>query len=468
MFTRLKDMVRSLPWPMQQGFMYIYGAIPPRLRYERVFWDYYRLLQKSQWWSRQELEEYQMKQLSRLLSHAYANVPYYSHVFKERHLKPEDIRSYDDLQKLPYLTKEILRERLPEFVASNYPASRLQSANTGGSSGIPVSFYYEKGATGAIQLAFIVNQWSRVGYQIGDRCVLLAGAFVGRSKKNKYWHYNPVDKLLSFSVFHMTDKTLPGYVKKIREFKPDFIRAYPSAITLLAQFMTLHKIEPFQSVKAVLCGSERLYPWQRNLIEEVFHCRAYSWYGHTEMAVLAGECEQSNDYHIFPEYGLVEIIGDNDRPVTEDNHVGVVVATNLHNFVCPLIRYRTDDLATYSSEVCTCGRHYPLIKEIEGRLQEYVVTKDKRKITLTALIFGQHFSAFNRLKGMQLVQDVEGQLMVRLVPTAHYSNADEQEILSKLQGAVGTGLDIRFEYVSDIPRTKMGKQMFLIQELGKS
>ena len=116
-----RTLIKKLPYPIKQGIKYIYGAIPARFRYSTVFWDTYNFLQESQWWSREKLEEYQMQQLSKLLHHAYENVPYYQRVFDERGLKPKDIQNFDDLKKLPYLTKEIIHETFSDMVARNYP-----------------------------------------------------------------------------------------------------------------------------------------------------------------------------------------------------------------------------------------------------------------------------------------------------------------------------------------------------------
>jgi len=429
------------------------------------FLKWYNFLQKSQWWSREKLEEYQKQQLNKLLSHAYENVPYYRKVFDERGLKPKNIQDFNDLRKLPFLTKEIVQNHLSELIAQNYPKSKLQYVTTGGSTGIPMGFYLEKNIFGVREWAFMLTQWNRVGYKFGDRSIVLRGNVVQAIDKNKFWEISSDNKDLILSSYHMTDKNLPRYIRKIKEFKPDFIQAYPSAITILVRFMKENNIEAFPSVKAILCGSENLYPWQRELLEEVFKCRVYSWYGHSEMAVLAGECEKSTYYHIFPEYGIVELIDNNGEILTKGNGMGEIVATGLNNFICPLIRYRTMDLAVPTNAKCECERNYPLLKRVEGRLQELVVTKNKRLITLTALMFAQHFEAFSRIKEMQLVQEKEGELLIKIVKASQYLPKDEQEILSKMQKAVGSGLNINFNYVKNISRTKSGKYRFLIQKL---
>jgi phenylacetate-CoA ligase len=462
---RLGRLAEFLPYTIRELLKYFYGAIPPSIRYSRTFWETYNFLQESQWWARERLEEYQMQQLTKLLHHAYRNVPYYRKIFDERRLKPEDIQKLDDLRRLPYLTKEIIQKNSPDLIAQNYPKSKLQYTTTGGSSGNPLGFYQEYGISGLKERAFLFTLWRRIGFKIEDKSIVLRGNVVHSASERKFWEYDPIDKKLILSPFHMTDETLPNYIARIREFKPKFVQAYPSAISILARFMMLNNIEPFPSIKAILCGSENLYAWQRELLEKVFKCRVFSWYGLSEQAVLAGECEKGPCYHISPEYGVTELIGRDNKPVTKEGEMGEIVSTGLTNFVMPFIRYRTADLAVYGGYGCECGRNYALIKKIEGRLQELIFTKDKRIITLTALIFGQHFEAFYNVRKMQLVQEKEGDLLVKIVKTPQYSSNDETEILLKMQECVGNGLNINFDYVDDIPSTVSGKHRFLIQKL---
>lgn len=461
----LKKIAKSLPYPLQKSIKYIYGAVPPRFRYGKVFWDTYNFLQESQWWSKEKLEEYQMEQLSKLLNHAYKNVPYYQRVFNERGLKPKDIQCLGDLRKLPYLTKEIVNNNLDYLIARNYSNSKLQYVTTGGSTGIPLGFYHEKGVSSAKELAFMLTQWNRVGFKFDSRCVVLRGNIVKSAAKGKFWEYDPTNKNLILSSYHLADENMSEYIKRIKGFKPDFIQAYPSVITILAKFMKEHNIEPFPSVIALLCGSESLYTWQRQLLEEVFQCRVYSWYGHSEQAVLAGECEKSTYYHIFPEYGFIELIDKNMDLITNEDGLGEIVATSFNAFICPLIRYRTMDSAMFTNTKCECGRNYPLIKKIEGRLQDFIVTKDKRYITLTALIFAQHFKSFFRIKEMQIIQEKVGEIKVKIIKSSQYSDKDEDEIISKMGKAVGYGLNIEFDYVDHITRTNRGKHRFLIQKI---
>ncbi|MCC7565584.1 MAG: AMP-binding protein, partial [Methanomicrobiaceae archaeon] len=406
---------------------------------------------------------YQREHLARLLAHAYENVPYYRRVFRERQLVPEDIREIADLQNLPFLTKELVQENLRDLRAQNYPEERFEYVRTSGSTGTPMGFYYEKGVSRAREWAFMKTQWERVGYRFTDRCVILRGHVVESAREGMLWKKALFGRWLIMSSHHMTDEHLPEYIEKIREFRPKYIHAYPSTITLLARYLKEHGLEPFASVKAILCGSENLYPWQRELLEDVFRCRVYSWYGNSEQTVLAGECEKSTCYHIFPEYGIVELIGKDDLPVTGAGERGEVVATGLHNYICPLIRYRTKDIAVSAQSPCACGRAYPLFEKVEGRLQEFIVTKSGRLISVTPIHYES--DAFEHIRQFQFYQEHMGELILKIVKKPGYPEHDIARLQQELQEQLGDEVDIVIQPVESIPRTGQGKYRYLVQEL---
>lgn len=457
------QIAEKLPPSLKYVLKYAYGTIPPHIRYGKTFRDPYRFLQESQWWSRDQLEEYQLDQLKQLLHHAYENVPYYRRLFDERGLKPKDFQDFKDLRKLPYLTKEIIQNNVEDLKARNIPSHKFQYVTTSGSTGIPLGFYYETGVTTAKELAFIHTLWNRVGYRPGDKCVVLRGNVVPSADEGKYWEYNPLDKNLIMSSYHLTDTTIPLYIAKIRQFRPDYFQAYPSVITILARYMKEHNIPPFPSVRAILCGSENLYPAQRALLEDIFFCRVYSWYGHSERAVLAGECEKSTCYHVFPEYGFVELVGSDDKPVTNENSMGEVIVTGFLNHVFPFIRYRTMDLAWTLNATCQCGRNYPLLKKVEGRLQELIITKTGRLISMTAI--NMHSDVFDNVKQFQFFQEKKGEVIFNIIKKDTYTSRDTRYIENELQKKLGADVDLHTCFVDHIPRTQSGKYRWLIQKL---
>ena len=458
----MRDLITKVPYSIKQNLKYIYRIIPAPIRYGKVFRETYAFLQESQWWSREKLEAYQMFQLSKLLRHAYENVAYYRKIFDERGLKPKDIQNFHDLKKLPYLTKEIIRENLHDLIAQNYPKSKLEYVRTGGTTGIPLGFYVDKCIADSKEFAFILTMWNRVGFKIGDKRVVLRGHFPYASRE-KFCKYNPIEKTLQFSSIHMSDETLPTYIKKIRNFQPDFLHVYPSTITILAKFMSRNNIEPFPSVKALLCGSENIYPWQRKFLEEIFHCRVYSWYGHGEKCVLAGVCEKSNYYHIFPEYGFVELYSKDGSPVEKENELGEIVATGFNNYATPFIRYKTEDIAVNSKQNCSCGRNYSLLRKIEGRRQDFFVDKTGSLITFNCSDEST-WSVTHKINDFQYVQDSPGKVLLNIDARSKFTISDIEQIKRDfLKYYSDFNIDIKF--VETISRTETGKFRYLIQNL---
>ncbi|MCC7556434.1 MAG: phenylacetate--CoA ligase family protein, partial [Methanoculleus marisnigri] len=172
---------------------------------------------------------------------------------------------------------------------------------------------------------------------------------------------------------------------------------------------------------------------------------------------------ESTHYHIFPEYGIVELIGRDGRPVEGPGAMGEVVATNLTNFVCPLIRYRTLDVAVLGTDACTCGRAYPMLERVEGRLQEFIVTKNRRFISMTAV--NMHSDIFDNVAQFQFHQEKEGETLLRIVKKPGYGDRDTERILRELDRKFDGDVDVTIRFVDEIPRTRRGKYQFLIQEL---
>ena len=452
-----------LPSSVYSAWRYIYRKSGGGTRGRKIFRDTYSFLERSQWWTKSELEDYQMLQLSKLLNHAYAHVPYYRRVFDEHGIKPTAIQTLDDLRVIPFLTKQIIQENMGSLIADNFERRNLEYVTTGGSTGIPMGFYVERNVTDAKEEAFMFSQWKRVGFVQGDSSAVLRGNIVKGADVGKFWEHDRIAGNLILSSYHMTDQFLGEYVRKIRDFGPAFIQAYPSAASILASYMIENRVEPFPSVKAILCGSENIYAWQREKLEKAFQCRVYSWYGHAEKAALAGECEKSNYYHAFPEYGVFEVIGANGETLADDGDSGEVVATGFNNYAMPLIRYRTMDRVTRANGGCECGRNYQLIKNVDGRLQELIMTAKGRMISMTAI--NMHSDIFDNVRQFQFVQEEKGVVILNLVTKNGYSDKDDAIIREELMKKLGDDVNLRMEYRDEIPRTQTGKFRFLIQKL---
>ena len=433
---------------------------------EEEFLKWYNFLQESQWWSIERLKQYQMQQLKKLLNHAYKNVPYYKRIFDEKLLKPKNIQNFEDFRKLPYLTKDIVRGNSDNLIAKNISKENMKYVTTGGTSGKPLGFYIEE-RTIFIRDAFDWRQYNWAAYKFGDKCVVLRGNVVQRKENRKpaWWEYDQANNYLILSTYDMTEENLPKYVKKIEEFKPKIIQGYPSALDILARFIKENnlKINIKGNVKAILTSSENLYLTQRKLIKEIFRCPVFDLYGNSEQVVRFGECIKHEGYHNFMEYGYTEILNSKGKPVVEEGEIGEIVATGFTNYATPLIRYKTGDLVEYTHNKCSCGRKLPLIKRIEGRLQELIVTKNNNLISMAAM--NMHSNVFDNVKQFQLYQDKPGKITFKIVRKNTYTQKDTECIIQELQRKIKNQININIKFVSEIPKTDRGKYKFLIQKL---
>jgi phenylacetate-CoA ligase len=421
------------------------------------FLSTYTFLKESQWWNREKLEEYQLNQLKKLLNHSYENVPYYSKLFKKLNIKPNDINSLNDLHKIPYLEKEVIHNNLDDFKAINYPKYKFQNYTTGGSSGQPLQFFIEKGEWISKMMAYgkIENSWANRSFF--EKSVNIIGS-------EKPYVYQKFGRTLLLSSFYMIEKYFPSFIEKINKLKPRYILSYPSAITNLALYMKRKNINFSHELKNILCFSETLYGWQRELLEEMFNCKVYEQYCQRESVSLGIFCEHSNYFHMVPEFGITELIGKDGKQVKEEDEIGEIVGTGFHNYIFPFIRYRTGDLGILTTNKCPCGRNYPLLKRIEGRTQEFIVSKTKQLVPLIGF-HGLVAMSSQNVNESQIVQDKVGEIVLNIIKTKYYSENDSKTIKRNFQNRFGNGFNLTINFVDNIPRTKLGKFQFLIQNL---
>lgn len=453
----LKQFARSLSYPIQQPLRHVYGAIPLSIRYGKVFWETYAFLQESQWWSREKLEEYQMQQLSKLLYHAYENVPYYRKVFNERGLEPKDIQNFGDLRKLPCLTKDTFKSRVKEMVAINIKTKNLPMSHTSGTTGKPLQFYQDD-TMNQKELAFIFHQWSRVGYKPGDPRVELRGAI----NRKRPVYYDPISKVLRLSPSIDNKETVLYYLERMRSFGAEFLHGYPGAIASFAYALKEHGVAVPLKLRAVLFASEAVYDWERELSQEVFGCRVFSHYGMAEKAVLASECENSRYYHCLPQYGITEI--------DPDTHE--IIATGFLNYVNPFIRYRVSDIASVpiTSKCEQCGRNYfPIFEKVEGRLEDFIITP--RGTLITPAVITHPFKDLRTVRETQVVQETATLIILRVVPWDERApqtfRAELEQLSRDLQEVLGEGMRVETEVVEEVKRLKSGKFKWIQSKISK-
>jgi phenylacetate-CoA ligase len=433
-----------------------YGNIKDRILYLK----WYNFIEKSQWWSKDEILKYQWTKLKLLIEEAYNFVPYYSELFHKMGAKPSDINSWEDFEKIPFLTKDIVRERINDLVSIRIKdKSSLRYYTTGGSTGQPLGFYCLPGD--AMDRAFMDRQWERVGYTEKSSRVILRGEPI---KSHKLFHRQRFTNVWLASSYDLSENSIKQYVDFLNKIKPDFFHVYPSSLYVFTRLFLDAGLTLNFSPKAILCGSESVREFQRNLFEETYNSRVYSWLGLSEGVVLAGECEYSSNYHAWPQLNYNEIINEENKPVKNIGERGEIVGTGLHNSVFPFIRYKTGDVGDYYGDGCElCKRNFLLLRKIDRWLQEIIVSKNNVYVSATGL--NPHSDIFDNVIQFQFLQKIPGELILYLVRRSSYSEDDTNRILRELQKKLGNGFKLKIKFVDNIPRTPSGKHRYLVQEL---
>jgi len=447
------------PTILQNVATSVYGYYLHSTRYGRKYEESLAEILKSQWFSAEEMARLQRSKLGRLITYAYENVPYYGELFRSLDLNPDDIRDLTDLRKVPILEKSVVRMKAALLVSRN-PRAKVIELNTSGSTGSPLVIHCDVESRNN-NYAFLSRFRDWFGIKMGMR----RASFFGRiivppgQKKPPFWRYDITENNFLFSSYHMTEENLRHYYGKLRQIRPAEICGYPSSLYLLAKFIMKNGLEPL-SPSFVMTSAETLPDYQREMIEKAFGCRVRDYYGCTEMAVFVTQCEQGS-YHAHPEYGIVEIVDEEGKPV-RPGEAGEVVCTGFVNPTMPLIRYRVGDRAILGMNACACGRNFPVIEQILGRTDDILVTPDGRPL-------GRLDPVFKGMKGIyetQIVQTAPDTLRFNLVRGENFSEENRKELLYEIGKRTGPSMKIEFHFVDSIPKDKNGKFRSVISMIG--
>jgi len=412
----------------------------------------YNFLMKSQWWDKENIEEYQNTKLRKLIHHSYENVAYYNRLFKDNNLKPNEILTKADLLKIPPLTKNIVRNfATTDLLAKNVPKRRKITGQTGGSTGEPLQFYRDKNSK-SWGIGGLHRFWDWSGLSFTEKKFQFSGGSLGGFLTQKSKIRLNLEKFMTgqhlFPAFEMNEKNMEKYLEIIEKNQNiKYLRGYPSSIYLLAKYIENHGINNIK-FKAILTTAEKLYSFQKNDIEKAFNCKVFDQYGCGEILSIAAQCSINNQYHVTDEHVIVE---------TGLNNIAQI--TDLDNFVSPFIRYENGDMLELSKTSCECGRQLSCLTKIEGRTHDYIVTSEK------GLIAGEFFPhLFQNINGIDqyfILQQSINQLIVSVIPNEKFSQNELELYITKIKEYVGEEMQIEIDIVDEIPLTTSGKRLFI-------
>lgn len=391
-----------------------------------------------------EIKRTQEQRLRALIRVAAAKSPFYREYFRQSGIDPRSIRTLEDLPQLPLLTRNHLLERAEDFRV--YPRALMWPAHSSGTSGRPIGVYRTPGAS-VYELCALERQWGWFGLRPGARRVILRGSDFAATGSGGFTSAIAGARQLLVSSFHLIPGNMDAIMRDVRAFEPEVIEGWPSSIALLAALLR-ERDEKFP-VKAVITSSENMTPSQIALIEDVFVGPVIDHYGQTERVLLAGFCEHGG-HHIFPDYGIVELL-----PVPGAESRWELVGTPLHNWGFPLFRYRTgDEVGPAPSEPCPCGRSFPLLGPVDGRVEDTFTAADGRPIPLPGTVVDD----LSGVREAQIIQLAAGRYEVRVAPGPGFDeSAVEETVQRNVEHIIGTGQHVTFRIMTRLPRSKSGK-----------
>lgn len=410
------------------------------------------------------MKEKQEKQLKFLVNYVYYNVPYYTKLFDSLNIKPEHIRKFEDLEKLPILTKEIIKSNYKDFIPKNLNKLKYRISSTSGSTGEPFKYRlsiddYERG------IALLYRGWGYAGYKIGDKVAIIGGSSL--IPDIKFDLIRSIQEFLLnfrfYSSFGMSEESLWKYVKSMNSWKPVFIRGYASSIYLLSKFIEENNIKLSFTPKAIFTTAEKLTPKMRSTIEMVFKVKVFDNYGLNDGGVSAYECEAHRGLHVDMERAILEVVDDNGKQIYDKE--GKILATSLYNFALPFIRYDTGDSGVVSIEKCFCGREGLILKSILGRMQEFVTNSYGEKIH--GEFFSHIFWGIENVKQFQVIQKKKGEVIINIIPD-NWSILERiavDKIVYIIKNKGFQNVSINFIEEKDLIYTKSGKYKFVINEV---
>ncbi len=431
---------------------------------------------RVQWLTPDELRARGETRLAALLRHAAENVPFYRDHYRRQGWAPDELRTTENLQALPVMTKsDYRRHPRSHFLAENVPPHRGLERSTSGSTGEPFRFTLDRQATPLIFASHLFyDSWFGLGPL--DRYIRIVSPPAPSSPPHPGAPW-PVrlrrtirEQLQSqyerwikekVSVWEVGRSRGEHVWRRIAAFRPDYLMGYTSALATVADDLLKADLRLSIPLRAVVSIAETLSPDRRRVIEEYFRAPIIDRYGLRELGAWSGQaCSLSGEqFHVNTELVVCEIVREDGSPA-QPGETGRVVMTDLFNYVMPLIRYDTGDLAVAGSAGCACGRGFPLFGPIQGRSQECLSTPSGKLIS--PVILGQylfvHKDNLDAVSHYQLVRQDRTRACFTVVPAPGWSRQRREQLQRDLNELLGSEMDVTIETVSEIPREPSGKR----------
>lgn len=445
-----EKLYKLLPHFLQNLMVYVYNKKAYKVRYGGDYWRYREEKLKNRNLSLEELKNYQRERYRKLIDFAISNSEFY----KESLGGIKEANNIDYITSLPIVNKETLRKNISRVVVKT--DEKLEISKTGGTTG--KSLEVQNFARNSQErFAFLDDFRSRFGYDLGKKTAWFSGKSLLTQrdiKKNRFWKTDYYHRVRYYSTFHIKKDYLKYYVEDLIKYQPEYFVGFPSTMLDIASYGLANNYEyPSSSLKAIFPTAETVTPEMREIIETFFKTKMYNQYASSEGAPFIFECKNGN-LHMELQSGVFEVLDENNQPTKS----GRLVVTSFTTEGTPLIRYDIGDSITLEDEskTCNCGNNNPLVKEILGRIDDYIYSPEIGKINLG--------NVSNTLKDtigiiqFQAIQNELSKIQVKLViDKAKYTTSVEKKFIQNWRERIGDKMELEFEYVDEIPVEASGK-----------
>lgn len=406
---------------------------------------------KNQWLKQKELKKIQEKKLRAIIKLAYEKVPFYHKKFDVAGIKPYNIKSIEDLPKIPPVTKsEIHNAHISEVVAKNVDLNHCVKYTTSGSTGIPLTVVWDM-RTVDFDAALWTRAYLENGYKFRYKMAIIADPH--SSPPKNYW-YQLFGLMMKRHISIYDD--LEKQISALEQYKPDIIQSYPSSLNLLAHATRSKGMLSFQP-KLVFSEAEVLDGVTRELINSLFTTEVFDLYATREFGLMSWECGVHNGYHINSDSVVMEFVRNGQTVAPEES--GEIVCTGLVNRAMPLIRYKIGDAGIPADEECPCGRKLSLMKGMEGRADDFLVTTDGQ-IVSPLILFPYPFEGVPGIMQFKVIQEKKDKLLIQLVVGDDFpKNAAKvwEKSTEAIRKVFGESMQVDFQVVEKITRDPSGK-----------
>lgn len=412
---------------------------------------WFRQIKRMEKWSPEEIKAWQLEKLKLLVAQAYNHTVYYREIFDKLGLKPSDINNFDDLKKLPTLTKNIVRERFNDFIPDNQKKFKSRYGSTGGSTGTPFKYMFDADDWG-YGAAYKIFCWKKTPYKYGDMFISLGSSSLFPVNKKSIIHeiYYRLRNTIPLNGMNMDDDVCEKYIQIIKKYNVKYIYGYASAIYLLALYSKKKSYDI--QMKSVFTTSEKLTPEYREVIEKTWKVKVMDCYGSRDGGLTAYEVNRgcfNLGYNSF-----CEVKGSRKDEPSE------ILCTDLLRMGFPMFRYEIgDEVVIIEDKEKYNGQ---IIKELIGRTSDIIRFENGRQLTTSG--FNSMFRTFN-IKAFRIMKKDNHTLKIEIQKTENYSDDEEKLIIQTMKKHAGENIVIEIEYKENFQPLKNGKRTFFMNEM---